>query len=963
MRLDTPVSELHGAGPKRVQSLRSLGIETVQDLLNHYPSRVEFAPEPARIAGNSGEVVTIVGRVTVVPLIGGYTRTLMCIVDTTLGEQVTLRWFNARYVETIIHRGTRIMATGVLTGKTLTNPEFRTLPTKGEPDLSNLRVVVYPVTSGITSKDIGRFVKQVLHLADETVRSLHDPRDQAEYESAVQSEKYNELFYMQLALAVRKQQRESEPTNVRCVPPRLDITQYFPFSFTVDQERAVDDISRDMFRGVMMNRLLQGDVGCVDADTEFLSPNGWVPISKWSGEKVAQFHPNIGAAEFIDPTYYIKEPCTEFIHLHTKYGIDQMLSPEHRCLIYRHSKVTREYDRGSVILAGAIEGNHNQNVEGFRGRFETSFAMHTGSRVDLTEDQLRLMVAVCADAHIASKTSCVLSFKKRHKIDRALHLLYVTDTEYTETRSAGYTRLRFRPPVLRKGLEQFWGASHGQLEVIAEEALLWDGNGKNAFYTRRKCEADFVQYAMSATGKRARLLTQNRKDGSIDFVVLISSKTKVGISSNPKTPINRVPSKDGLKYCFEVPSSFLILRRNGCVFITGNSGKTAVAAYAAMLMACNGGQTAILCPTQVLAEQHYNTVKGFFDAAGLDVALITGSSRNQATRCNQITKPRWDVVIGTTSILSDFPWTKLGLVVVDEEHRFGAVQRAVLNKHGNPHYLKMTATPIPRTIAMTAFGDLDVSTIHEMPPGRLPVDTMWVEPGTPYMDFMNQRIGTELAKGHQIYVVCPRIEALDDEMRAVEEVWREYQDRFPDASVSYIHGKMNYEDKLTVTKWWGQPAKGFSASGRVLVATTVVEVGVDNPNATVMVVEGAEHFGLATLHQLRGRVGRSDKQSYCFLLSDTESAEGRARLKAMEQTNDGFEIAEIDLSLRGPGSLLSTQQHGLPDLKLADLVSDYELMLEAREDARETVDAGLSDADRKELDQRFGKLLSLGDMG
>jgi len=197
----------------------------------------------------------------------------------------------------------------------------------------------------------------------------------------------------------------------------------------------------------------------------------------------------------------------------------------------------------------------------------------------------------------------------------------------------------------------------------------------------------------------------------------------------------------------------------------------------------------------------------------------------------------------------------------------------------------------------------------------------------------------------------------------VEEVWREYQDRFPDASVSYIHGKMNYEDKLTVTKWWGQPAKGFSASGRVLVATTVVEVGVDNPNATVMVVEGAEHFGLATLHQLRGRVGRSDKQSYCFLLSDTESAEGRARLKAMEQTNDGFEIAEIDLSLRGPGSLLSTQQHGLPDLKLADLVSDYELMLEAREDARETVDAGLSDADRKELDQRFGKLLSLGDMG
>lgn len=270
---------------------------------------------------------------------------------------------------------------------------------------------------------------------------------------------------------------------------------------------------------------------------------------------------------------------------------------------------------------------------------------------------------------------------------------------------------------------------------------------------------------------------------------------------------------------------------------------------------------------------------------------------------------------------------------------------------------------------MTAFGDLDVSTLKTMPPGRLPVYTKRL----PELDgFECEAIGArsaagvirgELSKGRQIYVVCPRIEALDDEMRAVEEVVEEYRRLFPDAIVERLHGKMSKEHRREVETWWSQP----HMFGRILVSTTVVEVGVDNPNATVMVIEGAERFGLAQLHQLRGRVGRSEHQSYCFLLSDSDSSDARSRMRIMERTNDGFEIAEEDLRLRGPGDLLSTRQHGLPDLRLADLLEDYDLMLEARNDAKGLIEADPElvehEPDMKELQRRFGDRLLLGDMG
>lgn len=388
-------------------------------------------------------------------------------------------------------------------------------------------------------------------------------------------------------------------------------------------------------------------------------------------------------------------------------------------------------------------------------------------------------------------------------------------------------------------------------------------------------------------------------------------------------------------------------------------GKSYVAAYAALVMAFNGGQTAILCPTEILARQHYETIKGYFERAGVRCQLVTGDSL-PTEECTWRSGHTSDIVVGTTAMLTQGfgLFRKLGLVVVDELHKFGVEQRAALRRHGNPHVLSMSATPIPRTIAMTVFGDLDVSVIRSMPPGRRPVLTYWI---TSSSDPWEDRIMIpELSAGHQVYVVCPRIEALDDEMRAVEEVAKEYERRFPETRVDCLHGRMSSSEKQQVCERWADPVPG----GRILVSTTVVEVGVDNPNATVMVIEGAERFGLAQLHQLRGRVGRSGHQSYCFLLSDTESQDARARLRAMESTTDGFSIAEEDLKIRGPGDLFDITQHGMPNLRIADLCGDYPLLVEARKEARDLVAKGPLPAEMvAELWRRYGDRLALGDVG
>jgi len=645
--LNTPVTQLKGVGPSRASALARLGIKAVEDLLAHYPASYYFAPPLADGPLVDGQPATVVGTVLTISV---FNRNFEVILD----SGIRIMWFGGQYLRQSIFKGSRLLVSGVVQYGGFTNPEWRVLTLGETPDPADLNTVTYAVTSGITSKDIARLMKQCLDAGvpssgvGDPFRRIHRPLSQNEAEAVRSEFKYDELFYMQLGLAMRQAKREQEPPNVWCDPcgMAMNTGRYFPFKFTPDQWGAVREILVDLQGPRAMNRLLQGDVGC---------------------------------------------------------------------------------------------------------------------------------------------------------------------------------------------------------------------------------------------------------------------------------------------------------------------GKTAVAAYAAIVTAFNGAQTAILCPTEILARQHYETIKGYFERAGVTSWLVLGRTTKDVTG-HSTPGHLPNILVGTTALLSDvIRFDNLGLVVIDEQHKFGVEQRAALRRHGNPHVLVMTATPIPRTMAMTVFGDLDISTIRSMPPGRKPVNTVWYNSAD--IDLWHPFIERELAAGHQIYVVCPRIEALDDEMRAVEEVAEEYKRQFPDATVLSLHGKMSRLDKEQVALLWRS-----NLWRAILVSTTVVEVGVDNPNATVMVIEGAERFGLAQLHQLRGRVGRGRDQSYCFLLSDSDSQEARSRLRIMEQTNDGFSIAEQDLKNRGPGDLLSTRQHGLPDLKLADLAEDYDLLVEVRKEARKLVAEGRVTPEMlAELEKRFGGKLLLGD--
>lgn len=361
------------------------------------------------------------------------------------------------------------------------------------------------------------------------------------------------------------------------------------------------------------------------------------------------------------------------------------------------------------------------------------------------------------------------------------------------------------------------------------------------------------------------------------------------------------------------------------------SGKTIIAAAVAFVAAKNGRQTALMAPTEILAEQHYQHLQPMFEALGISTVLLTGSLGAAAKRSVKaaIADGSAQVVIGTHALLTgDVVFSALDLVIADEQHRFGVAQRAALSaKAGNPHLLVMSATPIPRTLSLILYGDLDLSIVDELPPGRQPVDTFLV--GESMRQRINAFIRKQTAEGHQVYIVCPAIEENEESSLKSAQTWAEtlQQVVFPDLRVDLLHGRMKGAEKEAVM---GRFAAGET---QILVSTTVIEVGVDVPNATLIVVENAERFGLSQLHQLRGRVGRGSAKSYCVLFSDHPSQETRARLKVLCDTNDGFRIAQEDLELRGPGDFFGQRQHGLPVFKVASLTCDLGTLQEAQEAA------------------------------
>lgn len=389
------------------------------------------------------------------------------------------------------------------------------------------------------------------------------------------------------------------------------------------------------------------------------------------------------------------------------------------------------------------------------------------------------------------------------------------------------------------------------------------------------------------------------------------------------------------------------------------SGKTLVAAACIWYAAQSGAQSAFMAPTEILAEQHYATLTGFLEPFGIRVAKLTGSMRAAEKRAvlSGLASGEYALCVGTHALLSGgVEFRDLALVVTDEQHRFGVQQRAALAEKGlRPHILVMSATPIPRTLALMIYGELDVSLIDELPPGRQKVDTFAVDES--YRARLGGFIEKLVSEGRQVFVVCPRIEEGEeagDGLKSAEEHAEELRQQLPGLRIACIHGKLKAREKDEIM------SRFAAGETDVLVSTTVIEVGVDVPNAALMVVENAERFGLSQLHQLRGRVGRGKHKSWCILVSDARGEEARARLSAMTHISDGFKIAEEDLRLRGPGDFFGSRQHGLPELHIADLGADMNVLKAAQDAAKRLLDSDprLERPENKRLRSRAGELLA-----
>ena len=367
------------------------------------------------------------------------------------------------------------------------------------------------------------------------------------------------------------------------------------------------------------------------------------------------------------------------------------------------------------------------------------------------------------------------------------------------------------------------------------------------------------------------------------------------------------------------------------------SGKTAIAALALTKTVENGYQGALMAPTEILARQHYENFSHMLEGTGINIGFLSGhlTKKQRDEMHDNISSHRVDIVIGTHALIQDsVTFDSLGLVVTDEQHRFGVEQRAALEKkgHSSPDVLVMTATPIPRTMTLTVYGDLDISVIHELPPGRKPVRTFLRTPDRRTLIY--QYVRSQIEEGRQAYVVCPLIETSEEstDIPSAEEVYAELSNGiFNGIPCGIVHGRLKLTEKEDVMR------RFHDGSIKLLVGTTVIEVGVNVPNASIMVIENADRFGLAQLHQLRGRVGRGPYKSFCILVSANRSDKARERLGIMEKISDGFRLAEEDLKLRGPGQFFGNMQHGLPDLKIADVIGDMDLLVKARRAAIKTM--------------------------
>ena len=989
--LGIPLAKAPGVSAALAKALEDgFGYHTARDLIEHYPRRYLTRGELTDLAhAKKGAEVTLVG--TVRNLAKKQPRRNLRILEVRVVDDSgawVCTWFNQPWHAQKLTVGTVAAFSGKLAWKAgrlgMANPGYEVLREGDDPEgFANEVIPVYPASKEVSSGrlrravgalldrfgDVPDFVPEPLRRAHGlpdragALSAIHRPGDRAEAYRARDRLVYDELFVLQVGLALRRRAQEAGQQG-RPLQTDGDLTKRLlaslPFQPTGAQSRVTAEIGADLARSKPMHRLLQGEVGSGKAQpihSLVLTPSGFKRMGA------------IGVGdEVINPTGEITVVTGVF---------PQGLRDTWRVVF--SDGTSAECDDEHLWLVKTSCGWHR----GDRPHVKTSRQL----RNDLTKKNgsSKWYIPVAA----ASELEC----GEERPLDPYLLGLLLGDGSFRADQydphpvAAALERLGLHGARSRdKHVPRAYLIAPSKVRHAVLQGLLdTDGTlnarqGRNVtFLSASKQLATDVQWLVWSLGGVARIRPV-KKLGKVHFHVSVRLPNeyppfRLRRKADLLRPLTRYHQfRRAIRRIEHVglrPVQCISVAHPNQLYVTDNfavTHNTVVALWTLLCAVQSGMQGAIMAPTEVLADQHGINLRGLLEPLGeggglfggprveVLTAATTGASRQRVLE--GVASGEVDLVVGTHALLSEgVEFQRLGAVVVDEQHRFGVHQRVRLREKGDsPHVLIMTATPIPRTLALTLYGDLDVSTLDELPPGRTPIATHVVADAT-LRERAYQRVREEVAAGHQAYVVC----ALKDESDKVEvrsakaEAERLRAEVFPDLRVGLVYGDMPAREKeATMDRF-------RAGEVDVLVSTTVIEVGVDVPNATVMLIEDADRFGLSQLHQLRGRVGRGRAPGLCVLFADPLTDEGRARMDAIARTNDGFELANEDLRIRGEGTVFDARQSGLSDLKLARLIEDFDWVQRARRDAFALVDADPELADPAHRRLRQEVVARLGD--
>ncbi|MFL6269368.1 MAG: helicase-related protein [Actinomycetes bacterium] len=989
--LATPLAKAPGVSAALAKTLQeAFGYRSVRDLLEHYPRRYLTRGELTDLAhAKKGAEVTLVG--TVRNLARKQPRRNLRILEVRVVDDSgawVCTWFNQPWHAQKLTVGTVAAFSGRLAWKAgrlgMANPGYEVLREGDDPEeFANEIIPVYPATKEVSSGRLRRAVGSLLDrygavpdfvpeplrrahgLPDRAgaLEAIHRPSDRAEATRARDRLVYDELFVLQVGLALRRRAQEAGQHGRALqtdgdLPKRLLAS--LPYQLTGAQSRVMAEIGADLARTKPMHRLLQGEVGSGKAQpihSLVLTPSGF---KRMGAIEVGD--------EVVNPTGEITVVTGVF---------PQGLRDTWRVVLSDGTSV--ECDDEHLWLVRTSGGWHR----GDPAHVKTTQEL----RGDLTKrnGSSKWYIPVAAPVE--------LECGEERPLDPYLLGLLLGDGSFRANQddphpvAAALKRLGLRGArscdkyVPRAYLVAPIKVRHAVLQGLLDtDGTLNARRGSNVtFLSASKQLASDVQWLAASLGGVARLRPITKLGKVYHLVGIRLPNDYPPFRLRRKADLLKPLTKyhhfrraiRRIEYVGSRPVQCISVAHPNQLYVTDHfavTHNTVVSLWALLCAVQSGMQGAIMAPTEVLADQHGINLRGLLEPLGeggglfggprveVLTAATTGASRQRVLE--GVASGEVDLVVGTHALLSEgVEFRRLGVVVVDEQHRFGVHQRVRLREKGDsPHVLIMTATPIPRTLALTLYGDLDVSTLDELPPGRTPIATHVVADAT-LRERAYQRVREEVAGGHQAYVVC----ALKDESDKVEvrsakaEAERLRAEVFPDLRVGLVYGDMPAREKeATMDRF-------RAGEVDVLVSTTVIEVGVDVPNATVMLIEDADRFGLSQLHQLRGRVGRGEAPGLCVLFADPLTDEGRARMDAIARTNDGFELANEDLRIRGEGTVFDARQSGLSDLKLARLIEDFDWVKRARADAFALVEADpeLTDPANRRLRQEV--LARLGD--